>query len=84
MARPPAALTEAQAAGVASLPRFYACQDVIDLVFGGDTDAFTQAWCAGVIPPHVWKACEAAPGPIDLNRLLLRRIVQLLSRSGPA
>lgn len=83
MPRLTVALTETQTAGLTCLPKFYGCQEVVDLVFGGDLDAFIQAWVAGAIPAPVWKACEDSPGPINLDRLLLRRMAQLLSGMGP-
>lgn len=78
MAKPLSPLTAAQSAGLTCLPKFYGCQEVVDLVFSGDQEAFIQAWIAGVIPPQVWKACEDTPGQIQIDRLLLRRIAQLL------
>lgn len=58
-----------------ALPRFYTHKDVLDQVFDGDEDAFTDAFCDGTLPPTV-RAVVWEGGASWLNTLLLRRLVR--------
>lgn len=64
---------------LATLPKYYSYRDVLELVFAGDLDGFTDAVCDGTLSPMVIAAVLDTAPPRTLEILLLRRIVRLLA-----
>lgn len=62
---------------LASLPRFYAHREVLEIVFGGDEDLFLDAWCDGSLPLNVRATCTASMGEALLGVWLQRRSCRL-------
>lgn len=61
---------------LAALRRFYSHKDVLDDVFGGDEDAFIDAWVTGQLPLAVRQVVWEG-GAQWLNTLLLARLCRL-------
>ena len=57
---------------------FYSYKDLLEEVFGEDEDHFIDAWCSGVLPPQIRRACEDTMTERTMEILLLRRVVRQL------
>ena len=73
-------------ARLARLPRYYTYKDVLALVFDGDEDAFTRAYCDGSLSAPVRDLITETAGDqrllVLLLRLLVRQQAQLLAAWG--
>lgn len=59
-----------------ALPRFYSYKDVLTDVFGGDEDAFVDAWCDGSLPPEVRGAITDTMASTVMQMYLQRRQIR--------
>lgn len=64
------------AARLTQLPTFYTYKDVLEIVFAGDEDLFTDAWCDGSLPLAVRTCCMETMGERTAEIYLLRRLVR--------
>jgi hypothetical protein len=58
---------------------FYGYRDLLADCFDDNPEAFIDAYCSGILPPAVSRACEETLAPGWLQVLLLRRVSRQLS-----